>query len=349
MIEALYPLNTIYEQMGMTIPEIESRFGLLDLSKNERELLFSQKNIINDHIDKIIDDFYDLQLSNPDVALIIGDLDTLTRLKSVQKDYVLELFGGNYDQDYINYRFRVGVVHKRIGVKPKHYIAAVASLKAIILQVLHEHVENGNHKSVFVALDKLFYFDITLVMDAYIHSMISEIENAQAKAESFAHKIEALSNIDPLTKVFNRRALDEQFKRHMVYTKRSKQTLSVLVIDLDKFKHINDQHGHKKGDEVLQTLGGILLKNSREHVDLPCRYGGDEFLMVMSNCKASDAKIVGDRILREFQEIFPEFSFSIGIADTGPEEFLEPGELIEQADAAMYEAKRGIKPREIKN
>jgi hypothetical protein len=84
---------------------------------------------IEPHIDALVDKFYTLQTGITEIALLIGDADTLTRLRAAQRRYILDLFSGLYDLEYVNNRLRIGLVHKRIGVEPKLYLAAINTLK----------------------------------------------------------------------------------------------------------------------------------------------------------------------------------------------------------------------------
>ena len=85
---------------------------------------------------------------------------------------------------------------------------------------------------------------------------------------------------DPLTGLFNRRYLDESLERELSRAARDKRPLSLLMIDIDSFKKLNDTYGHPAGDEVLRRLGE-LIRNGARNADLPCRYGGEEFLLCL--------------------------------------------------------------------
>ena len=111
--------QTLFEQMRITELEIESRKALFSFTGADVKALQSFKPIIEENIDKIVDDFYGLQTSVSEIALLIGDSDTLARLRTAQRRYVLDLFNGVYDLEYVNNRLRIGLVHKRIGVEPK--------------------------------------------------------------------------------------------------------------------------------------------------------------------------------------------------------------------------------------
>ena len=121
--------QTLLEQMQLGDIEIARRKQLLGLDEDGLHLLSSQRALIEDNIDIIVDEFYEKQTEIDEISLLIGDADTLKRLRSAQRIYVLNLFSGRYDSEYVNNRLRIGMVHKRIGVEPKLYLSAVWSLK----------------------------------------------------------------------------------------------------------------------------------------------------------------------------------------------------------------------------
>lgn len=113
--------QTLLEQMRITEFEISTRKQLLNLTHDDEMLLGSCKEKIENNLKSLIDKFYSEQTSMPEVALLIGDRDTLSKLKITQEKYIRDLFSGYYDMEYVNHRLRIGLVHKRIGVEPKLY------------------------------------------------------------------------------------------------------------------------------------------------------------------------------------------------------------------------------------
>jgi len=344
--------RTLLEQMQITDYDIKRRMEMLGLKKDALELLASHKTIIENNIDDIVNAFYEKQTTIDEISLLIGDADTLKRLRDAQRTYVLDLFGGYYDIEYVNNRLRIGMVHKRIGVNPKLYLSAVSSLKDFINEALRDNIDDENILTdTLNALDKLFYFDITLIFDTYIDSLVGEIESAKNRTEIYAKsledkvvertkQLEEQAMIDPLTNIYNQRAMYDGIRREMLTAKRRHSSLSLLYFDIDKFKSINDTLGHQKGDEVLKYIGTILIKELRE-TDLACRYGGDEFCVVLPDCDLVNAKVVAQKVIDDFsQQYNSEFTLSVGIAQTGPEDFISGDDLIKEADKKMYLAKK---------
>jgi two-component system cell cycle response regulator len=157
-----------------------------------------------------------------------------------------------------------------------------------------------------------------------------------------------LANTDQLTGVATRRALEEYLRTELQVARERNESLSVVVLDLDRFKEINDGFGHLAGDAVLKALGTWLRSEGslRTH-DRPARYGGDEFVVVLPGTGAAGATRFADRAREEFGQIPFEFaggafraSLSAGVA-TWPD---APAETIDQliacADSALYQAKQ---------
>lgn len=342
--------KTLIEQLQITDFEIQRRKELLGFAPEDVEALISCKALVGNNIDSIVTDFYKKQIAAEEIALLIGDADTLFRLHAAQRAYVLNLFEGYYDLDYVNNRLRIGMVHKRIGVEPKLYLSAVKTLKdSICIELEHQLDDKAHLRRVVAALEKLLYFDTTLVFDTYIRGLLSEVELAKSKVQVYAKELEAkvaertrqleeLSLRDALTGLFNRRKLHDALRRELTLAKRYRRHFSLVYFDVDDFKLINDSRGHFAGDEVLRAVGDALKAVSRE-VDYPCRYGGDEFCLGLPDCSLVAAEAICQRLIEQFSAKHPEVTFSVGIAQVGPDDFPGPDELLRSADRKMYEAK----------
>ncbi len=157
---------------------------------------------------------------------------------------------------------------------------------------------------------------------------------------------------DPLTGLYNRRFLAESMGRETARAARGIRPLSVLILDIDHFKSINDTFGHKSGDEVLLQLGALLAATVREE-DIVCRYGGDEFVVVMVDASEEDVRMRAEMIRCSISEMRFHFdkielsvTSSIGIAAV-----LQHGDTweraFERADSAMYRAKKDGRNRVV--
>ncbi|MCU1716523.1 GGDEF domain-containing protein [Pseudomonas sp. 5P_3.1_Bac2] len=154
---------------------------------------------------------------------------------------------------------------------------------------------------------------------------------------------------DPLTQTGNRIAMQQSLKREVELARRNMQPMSVLMVDIDHFKQINDQYGHLIGDQALIAVANAL-KDSLRNVDMVFRFGGEEFMVLLSNTDPIGAAMVGERVRLAVQNIqhlvhnqpLP-LSVSLGCATLQGAESMDS--LLERADQAMYESKRGGRNR----
>ena len=150
---------------------------------------------------------------------------------------------------------------------------------------------------------------------------------------------------DPLTGLYNRRYLNETLEREIARAEREKYPISFVMIDIDRFKNVNDTLGHAIGDVVLQKLATQLLSQARV-VDIVCRYGGEEFLIILPNVTAEIAYQVAERWRRSFMGLTMPLEYNAAQAtiSSGISEYPVNGksgeELIAVADKAMYHAKK---------
>lgn len=155
---------------------------------------------------------------------------------------------------------------------------------------------------------------------------------------------------DPLTSLFNRRYFEDEVYKRILASKAERQPYSVLMIDADHFKNVNDTYGHKTGDKVLIELASICERALRD-VDIVARYGGEEFVIYLAGVNAKKAKTVADRLRETISEIVVHsdegdevrFTVSIGISSFEVSDNIDT--LIKTADEALYKAKENGRNR----
>ncbi len=158
---------------------------------------------------------------------------------------------------------------------------------------------------------------------------------------------------DPLTGLFNRRYLEASFERELLRASRRELPLSMLMLDIDHFKRFNDSHGHEAGDTLLAQFGALLARLVRQE-DVACRYGGEEFIVLLLDTDAPKAAERAEAVRAAVRELSVQHrrqtlgpvSVSIGIA-TYPRDGRQPAELLRSADRALYTAKHAGRDRVV--
>jgi sigma-B regulation protein RsbU (phosphoserine phosphatase) len=167
--------------------------------------------------------------------------------------------------------------------------------------------------------------------------------------ESARRELEQLAVTDPLTGLYNRRHFTERLREELGRARRYGRGFSLLILDIDGFKEINDLHGHEVGDEVLRYLAG-LLRQSVRLVDTVARIGGDEFVILLPETEQKGAEVVAERILTSLNTGPPVSGLSsvggsIGIATCRAGKDADEGAILRAADGALLRAKREGKNR----
>lgn len=177
------------------------------------------------------------------------------------------------------------------------------------------------------------------------------VEASAALSRAYSHReAEARASTDALTGLPNRRYFDE-FCALLARRRRSEDAIGILMVDIDRFKLLNDAHGHAVGDEVLRAVAGAIAGAVRED-DVPARFGGEEFAVLLRNPHLEEAVEVGERIRVAVSSLdlsrygVEAASVSVGVAvATAPHQPIV--DIIEQADRALYDAKRRGRDRVV--
>ncbi len=175
------------------------------------------------------------------------------------------------------------------------------------------------------------------------------LEEEKSRLQARGAQYQRLSVLDELTGIANRRSLDQALSRETSRAHRHQRPLSVVLLDIDFFKEFNDHLGHQEGDRALQQVAALLVDFTRRPGDLAARYGGEEFALILPDTDAGGAFDLAES-LREAVEglqiphprsgLGPSLTISAGVGTLLPEETGEPRDLLEQADRALYAAKR---------
>ena len=178
-------------------------------------------------------------------------------------------------------------------------------------------------------------------------SVETAVDSRTREARQAQRRAERRATTDVLTGLGSRRLLEQNLPELMVRQKRDRRELSLVMLDVDHFKQVNDTCGHATGDEILVFLGGLIQAAVRKGTDLAARVGGDEFVLVLPGATTSEAADVAGRLNKLFAQrvstftpIEPPPSLSAGVASMRADGAKSWQELVELADQAMYIAKR---------
>lgn len=163
---------------------------------------------------------------------------------------------------------------------------------------------------------------------AQITAMEAVLDNKKRELEASIR----LAETDALTDLYNRGAYDLRLRESLLRSQRQHEAMCLILFDLDYFKEINDTHGHQYGDTYLKKMAEVMRRSIREHVDIPCRIGGDEFA-VIAFCDLATSARIGSKVLKGMNG-----KVSIGIAQCRADDSVDG--LVARTDATLYEAKR---------
>ena len=178
------------------------------------------------------------------------------------------------------------------------------------------------------------------------HQDYKKAEYNQIILEQRAQELERLSITDSLTGLYNRLYFNHQFSQEWASARRLSLPLSVLMIDLDYFKSINDKYGHLVGDNCLKAAGAVLQKEVSRSTDTVYRYGGEEFVVLLPNTDIEHASLIAKHIVqtlsqsgcKNVEEKIP-LTCSIGVSSTIPNQDVSSEDILKSADNALYQAK----------
>ncbi len=232
----------------------------------------------------------------------------------------------------------------------------------IHIEVIKRKTRNGkNNKASLITTDKSIYIPLN-VADKVLGVMgligiqelsknhlrlVSTMANQVALALKNAtehQRVQELAITDELTGIYNRRAFQKALDKELRISKRYGKPLSLIMLDIDGFKKINDKFGHQEGDNVLRSLATNLQRAIRE-IDFLARYGGDEFAVILPETKAEEAVVLAERLKKTVKNCpistggpHRNITLSMGIADIS-ESMNSEDELISQADRVLYLSK----------
>ena len=314
-------------QKAILIPNVPAEIRALFKDFNEMSMRLNESGDKLAHSYKTLEEqknFFDTILSNARDSILV-----------MNKENIIEYMNHEASKNY----------GRAIG---KYCYKAICNQPAPCTQSGIEEVTNGQTIKIERTLRGKVYESYIIPFenpDKKISKM--EILRDITERKQFQEELEKLSITDKLTDLYNRRYFDEALEKEVLRARRFKHDLSLMFIDIDKFKHFNDTYGHTEGDVVLQRMGQLIKEQVRNEVDIACRYGGEEFTIILPETASSSATAIADRLIGDFKSIkfhIPsknetiQKTISIGIADVNVSNGAKA--LLDNADKAMYEAKK---------
>ena len=218
------------------------------------------------------------------------------------------------------------------------------SINNDIMNTLRHTIKDLSESKIIDALsEEKFLHEMTELNNQLINTQ-RKLVKKNIEIMKLNEKLQKLSITDPLTSTFNRRYFYEKINEEIARAKRNNYFLTILFIDLNNFKKINDMYGHEEGDRVLIAFSQIVKNNIRNNIDSIFRFGGDEFVLILVDCSETQAKNVAERLNAEIKKVQNTLSIACGIMQISPdEESIDIEKLLALADKKMYEHKKEMK------
>jgi diguanylate cyclase (GGDEF)-like protein len=216
----------------------------------------------------------------------------------------------------------------------------------------------------FVGLCALIPFSVAAVVlrlrmlgaQARERELVQMVEEKTADLQRANLELSRLSFTDSLTGLANRRVFDQILDKEYSRLMRAGSELSLVILDVDHFKALNDSEGHQRGDEYLTLVGAELTRLARRRIDVAARFGGEEFALILPGVSADDAARLGELVRESIaslqlphaaSSVAPFLTVSVGVATATLDGWNTPDELVAAADRALYAAKRSGRNRVI--
>ena len=200
----------------------------------------------------------------------------------------------------------------------------------------------------FVSMNKELT-SLNTSLDHMVEERTVQLASTLQTLQETNEKLHTLSTVDGLTGVKNRRYFDDAFQTEWRRCLRDKTPLSLLLVDLDHFKLVNDRYGHQTGDDCLITIGDILQRAVKRPGDIVARYGGEEFAVILPTTPSEGALIVAEIIRTAVENTVFSYSghiykvtVSVGVGTYLPEETVKREKVLAFADSALYQAKKQV-------
>ena len=311
---------TLFDYMGQYVGKLHTLHSLgaihLALGNYEQATTFLQEGL-------------ELSRRNNSQLLTITYISEISRIQKIQgnlDEAEKELLQALQIAEEINSLTNISQIHEQlieIYEEKQDYKAALQHSKAF--QSVYKKIFNDKSNRRIKTLE-----------------ILNQVEGARKQAELYRE----LAGTDSLTNLVNRRHFLEIADSAVQQANKDKSQLAIIIVDIDKFKNVNDRYGHRTGDEVLSIVAGSIKKSLRRE-DVAGRYGGDEFVILLSHATSDQCLKIAERIRQtvaqtpiQIDQAAISVTLSVGVVSIDPDRVSALAELIDSADQAMYLAKQ---------
>jgi len=254
-------------ELGIDLNELHSRMSFFDLTEKDVELLREMKPLIEEHSERLVAGFYRHLLSFDETRALLHDQATVDRLMKLQREYLLEIFQANFDEDYFERRLGIGATHHRIGLSPKWYVGAYLVYENLLAPLIAKSQARDPERGLsgILAVRKVFALDKTLALDLYFHRIVFELEEKIREMNDFTHVVshdlkEPLRGIEAfsgfLLEDYSDR-LDEEGRRYLQLLRGSALRMKDLIHDLLSLASLSRRGSVPQWTDVSEILSRV--------------------------------------------------------------------------------------------
>lgn len=335
-------LHPYCEKFDFDANKIAERLQWLELSAADHATAKQlQQEVIQPNTEAIVDAFYAWLPTLDEARALLADDELVKHLRQTQTQYLLNL-GIDFDQTaYFESRLRVGQAHVWVGLSLSLYQCSYRYFSEQILRHIDPLHKNAVELTRFV--HKIISLDMSLAIETYHLTQVRTLEELLARSKSQQKTLRMAAATDSLTGLANHETILTELERALQQPPTKNHPVVAIMADIDHFKQINDTHGHLTGDKVLVETTRRIQSALRDFDDIG-RYGGEEFLLVLSGSNLVTATAVAKRIREHvgnqpinLQGLEVPVTISLGVAAAHEGEAVD--ELVARADKALYAAK----------
>lgn len=339
--------HVLCERYGFDEARIAERLSLTGLTGRSNKDLADEllDHVIRPNVDAIVDDFYAALALDPEFSSVVRTQTKLKRLKTTHRRYLLGLGVGFDTPEYFEERLRVGVAHCRAGVSLPLYQCSYRITQNLLIEYIPAEIKATpeTFEALVQFILRITALDMSLAIETYYVNKIGILERSIDEMRGEGEALRRTLRTDTLTGLRSRGFIIQFLKRAIVSARRSVMPLSIVMIDLDHFKRVNDHHGHVFGDKVLKMLAA-RIQNAARGLDTVGRYGGEEFIVVLEQTDLEGARALAERMRAAIAAdpicvdgVTIAMTASFGVAEMRDGDDAES--LATRADRALYEAK----------